>query len=229
MRSDGGMSWDGADPAQIIAHREAYFQSASLNIRSSAWTDQVHGASVHLVTASDHGRGAVTPSDRIPATDALIAADTGTMLCTLHADCAPVYYYAPDARLIGLAHCGWRGTLQGLAGKMMREMTARGADAKAIHVAIGPTISTARYEFGEVSARQFQSRFGAQVIMTAGGKLHLDLVAALITDLLENGLDPEKIPPRPPCTFDDTRFASFRRDGSPTRSMVAWLSLTPTN
>lgn len=177
-----------------------------------------------MVGRADGGRGMLTREDRIAATDALVTADIGLVLTTLHADCTPVYLVDLDRRTIALAHCGWRSTIGGLAGKTLSLLkTEFGCDPRRVRVAFGPAISAAVYEVGGEVAAQFASRFGAVTVAHRSSRAYLDIAAALTIDLLENGLPSDAIPERPPCTYADRRFASFRREGAPTRSMLAWL------
>lgn len=110
---------------------------------------------------------------------------------------------------------------------MLRDFMSKDSqDLKFVVTSIGPTISIANYEFGVAEADLFVKKFGANVVTGRGGKFYLDLVAAITVDLLRNGLNPSTIPQRPPCTYADQRYASYRRDGTPTRSMLAWLVRT---
>jgi YfiH family protein len=221
------MSWDSGSVSEVAERRAEYFSTLDLNISSAVSADQVHGTFVHNVQAEDCGRGMLTPTDRIPACDGFLCTQPGVILTTLHADCAPLFIVDVETRVMGLAHCGWRGTLAGLPGILLsRFLDLSGGNSKSIRACIGPAISTGCYEFGEHEAAQFGERFGSTVIARLGGRPHVDLVAAIIINLLENGLNSSTIPPRPPCTFKHGEHASFRRDGSPTRCMMAWLVRT---
>jgi polyphenol oxidase len=224
LRADGGMSWDQEPEEIVVQRRAAYFERMNLNMRSAVGADQVHETRIAKLGRTDAPRGMFGRADRIPLTDALITGDSGLVLTTLHADCAPVYYADPVHRVVALAHCGWRGTAAGLAGKVLGLMTANfGSDPRKVRVAFGPTISSAVYEVGADVAAQFAREFGDVSVRQECGKPFVDLAAALTIDLLRSGLDPHAIPPRPPCTCANLNCASYRRDGLPTRSMLAWL------
>jgi YfiH family protein len=68
------------------------------------------------------------------------------VLAILTADCAPVLFADADAGVIGAAHCGWRGTLHGVAERVIQEMETLGASADHIIATVGPTIGQASYE-----------------------------------------------------------------------------------
>ena len=65
---------------------------------------QVHSADVVTVDA---------PHDA-PRADALVTDRPGLALVILTADCMPVLFADPEAGVIGAAHAGWRGALDGV-------------------------------------------------------------------------------------------------------------------
>lgn len=99
---------------------------------------QVHGTSVVEATGA-------WPSDP-PQADGLVSKSPGVVLGILTADCAPVLFADPDAKVIGAAHCGWRGALHGVAERVIEEMERLGASASRISATIGPTIAQSSYE-----------------------------------------------------------------------------------
>ncbi len=103
--------------------------------------------SVHQV----HGREAVTvtaPWIERPRADAMVTAVAGLALGVLAADCTPVLFADPEARVIGAAHAGWRGALAGITDATVEAMMALGARPERIRAAIGPTIRGQSYEVG---------------------------------------------------------------------------------
>ena len=68
---------------------------------------QVHGTDVAVA-----GREGWTER---PRADAAVTADPAVALGVLTADCAPVLFHDPEAGVIGAAHAGWRGALDGVA------------------------------------------------------------------------------------------------------------------
>ena len=81
---------------------------------------QVHGAAVATVTAPWRHE------DR-PRADAMVTATPGVALGILTADCAPVLFADPAARVIGAAHAGWRGALSGVLEATVAAMERQGA------------------------------------------------------------------------------------------------------
>ena len=114
-----------------------------------------------LVTCHQiHGTAAVTvelPWRRTdnPRADAMVTAVPGIALGVLAADCAPVLFADPAARIIGAAHGGWRGTLAGVMEATVAAMTGLGAVPAQIRAGIGPCIAQPSYEVGPEFAVAF--------------------------------------------------------------------------
>ena len=116
---------------------------------------------VNLVTAYQTHSQRVAVVDRpwaggdAPQVDAMVTTRRGIALGILHADCAPVLFADADARVVGAAHAGWRGALDGVLEAVLGEMQRQGADLSRIAAAVGPCIGQASYETGP----EFRSRF----------------------------------------------------------------------
>jgi YfiH family protein len=79
----------------------------------------------------------------------------GIALGVLAADCAPVLFADPHARVVGAAHAGWKGAIGGVVESTVVLMERLGAKRSRICAAIGPCISQAAYEVGP----EFRARF----------------------------------------------------------------------
>jgi YfiH family protein len=75
----------------------------------------------------------------------------------LAADCAPILFADPQARVVGAAHGGWRGALAGVAEATVAAMVALGARTDRIRAGIGPCIGQQSYEVGP----EFHAAFAA--------------------------------------------------------------------
>jgi YfiH family protein len=100
-----------------------------------------------------HGTTAITVNEpwrreENPRADGMVTAVPGIALGVLAADCAPVLFADPDARVIGAAHGGWRGALAGVVEATVAAMSALGARPDRIRAGIGPCIAQASYEVG---------------------------------------------------------------------------------
>jgi hypothetical protein len=221
------MSWGGNEPETVRHNRLNYLEKLGLDWELAIGADQVHGDQIFRAERHHGGAGFLEARGRIPATDGLITQEPGIILTTLHADCAPIFYADSARRAIGVAHAGWRGIYAGLPGKMLQEIERQfGSTGREIRISVGPMIGADHYEVTPELAGQFEARFGPEVVMKRAGGLHLDLFATLVVNLLEAGLDADRIPARPPCTYENPDYASYRRDGPPARSMIAWLTIS---
>jgi purine-nucleoside/S-methyl-5'-thioadenosine phosphorylase / adenosine deaminase len=102
---------------------------------------QIHSAAA-LIVEQPWGRAAA------PAGDAMATRRPGLVLGVLSADCAPLLLCDPVARVIGVAHAGWRGAVRGVAEATITTMEQLGAVRHRIRVGIGPCIGPASYEVG---------------------------------------------------------------------------------
>ena len=102
---------------------------------------QIHSAEVVSVDEPWHRNNA-------PAADGMVTRIPGVVLGVLAADCAPLLLCDSIAHVIGAAHAGWRGALQGVAEATVEAMERLGAERSRIRVGIGPCIGPASYEVG---------------------------------------------------------------------------------
>jgi YfiH family protein len=103
---------------------------------------QVHGIAVAEVDETGwlEGHG--------PKADAMVTRRPGIALGVITADCAPVLFADPVAGVIGAAHAGWRGAVDGVLEATLAAMEALGAARARITAAVGPCIAQPSYEVG---------------------------------------------------------------------------------
>ena len=148
-----------------------------------------------------------------PKADAMGTDQPGVALGVLPAACQPVLFAEAEARVIGAAHAGWRGALDGVLDATVEEMVKRGATREHIHAVIGPSISQAAYEVGP----EFFDTFTAEdadtdrfFIQGKGDRLQFDLPAYGLKRLRDAGVGHAEWTRH--CTYSDPdRFFSFRR------------------
>ena len=224
--SDGILAWGRASIAEVASNRIEWTEKLGLDYTEAVTLEQVHEAQVLKADRTHCGSGIVDPATRVPKTDGMITNDPAVLLITSHADCAPIYLYHADSKAIGLIHSGWRSTLAGITSlavaKMSREFSLKPEE---IQVSVGPMITTSNYEVGQDVAEKFVSKFGPSIIVKYGGKPHLDVFASIIIDLLRAGVATARFCPRPPDTYSDLRWSSFRRDGERAGGMLAYFKL----
>jgi len=220
----------GDEPEYVLLNRRRF--AAALGIRDMSRIvvpDQTHSRNVHRVTEADAGRGALVHFTAIPDTDALITNVPGIPLALHFADCVGVFLLDPVNRAIGVAHAGWRGTVDGIVIATVEAMTREfGSNPSEILAGIGPSIERHCFEVDEDVARQFSKSFaGDERILTASSstKWRVDLRTANLMMLERAGLDDSNIAVSEQCTScNSSEFFSYRRDGE-TGRMGGWLSL----
>jgi YfiH family protein len=87
------------------------------------------------------------PEER-PHGDGLVTSRAGVVLSALSADCAPILFADPQARVIGSCHAGWKGALGGIIESTLKAMAQQGAKIERVRAVVGPCIQQASYEVG---------------------------------------------------------------------------------
>ncbi|MFT5344099.1 MAG: YfiH family protein, partial [Paracoccaceae bacterium] len=165
---------------------------------------QIHSANVVTVTDATETR---------PPADAMVTTTPGLALSILTADCQPVLFADPDARVIGAAHAGWRGALDGVLEATLDAMEQLGAQRANTIAVIGPSISQAAYEVGPDFMDEFLADDLDNTRFFAGGvddRLQFDLPAYGLHRLRGAGIGSAGWIRH--CTYYDAgRFYSYRR------------------
>ncbi|MCL4169568.1 UNVERIFIED_CONTAM: hypothetical protein GTU68_049873, partial [Idotea baltica] len=129
-----------SDQAQIVTiNRNRVAQAMGVAPDHLLGVHQIHSATAITVGA---------PQAEKPRADALVTSTKGIALSVLSADCQPVLFADAAAGVIGAAHAGWRGALDGVLHATVDAMEGLGAKRGNITAIIGPTISQRAYEVG---------------------------------------------------------------------------------
>lgn len=168
---------------------------------------QVHSATA-LVVDKPFDQGA------LPRADALVTRTPGLVIGALAADCTPVLFAEPKARVIGAAHAGWRGALGGIIEAAIEAMVGLGAERSRIRAAIGPCINQDAYEVGPEFETEFlradpsNGRFFSHP--STGTRACFDLPGYVEHRLSRAGLD--AVERRSLCSYrNESLFFSYRR------------------
>lgn len=102
---------------------------------------QTHSAIAALIDAPP-------PTGALPKADAVVTKTAGLVVGALAADCCPVLFADPVARVVAAAHAGWRGAVGGICEATVVRMEEAGAQPSRIVAAVGPCIGRAAYEVG---------------------------------------------------------------------------------
>ncbi len=164
--------------------------------------------------------------------DGMATQEKQLFLGILTADCVPVLFVAPAHGVVAVAHAGWRGTLAGIAPKMVDHLKGRySVEPESLQVALGPAIGSCCYEIGaDVSTPLIQKwgKLAESCLEMKGSKSFLDLSELNRLLLQDSGIPTQKIFRVGPCTnCAPEDFFSYRREGAETgrqMSFIGWVA-----
>jgi YfiH family protein len=196
------------DPAAVRRLRAAAADAISAGGQLAA-PHQVHSPDVVVVTAAwdDAAEGR-------PVADAVVTATPGIVLGIVTADCGPILFADAKARVVGAAHAGWRGAVDGVLEHTIAAMEGLGARRANIAAVLGPTIAQASYEVDAPFRARFAAEdacfFASAAAREGVERWHFDLPGFIMARLTGAGL--EKIADLGRDTFTYVaRYHSYRR------------------
>ena len=193
----------GDDPAAVAENRTRAGEALGAGVLLSL--HQAHSA--EAVEAAGPWDG------ERPKADGMATRTPGVALGVLAADCAPVLLADAEAGVIGAAHAGWRGALDGVVEATVALMVKLGARRERIAAAVGPCISVHAYEVGAEFMERFMDEdpdFSRFFSGGPKGRPHFDLPRFALHRLREAGV--ERCGWIGRCTYGDAdRFYSYRR------------------
>ncbi|MCK0150411.1 peptidoglycan editing factor PgeF [Marivita sp. S6314] len=194
-----------SDQSEIVAiNRARVAEAMEVPEDHLATVHQTHSADVHVVSGPVD-----TPK---PRADAMVSNTPGVALGILTADCQPVLFADAEAGVIGAAHAGWKGALDGVLEATVDAMMTLGATRDGIVAVIGPSISQRAYEVGPEFLDAFLDEDPQNARFFANGsddRFHFDLPAFGLHRLRTAGIAAEWTRH---CTYSDAdRFYSYRR------------------
>ena len=194
-----------SDQAEVVLINRARVADAmEVDAEALVSLHQYHSAEVLTLSA---------PRQDKPKADAMVTATPGIALAVLTADCQPVLFADHEAGVVGAAHAGWRGALDGVLDATLEAMEALGADRDNVQAVIGPSISQRAYEVGP----EFFDRFVSEDVENQrffangqGDRMLFDLPGFGLHRLRAAGVGHAEWTRH--CTYSDPeRFFSYRR------------------
>ena len=169
------------DPARVVENRRRMAEQMGVSPAHFLNLHQVH--SPDAVIAAGPWQGPARPK-----ADAIVTSTAGLAIGVTTADCGPILFVEPTARVIGAAHAGWKGALTGVLDSTIAAMEKLGAERNAIIAAIGPLIF-------------MPSTHEGHAMFDLAGFIRMRLEVAGILMIDDLGAD----------TYADERFFSYRR------------------
>lgn len=190
--------------AIVAINRARVAEAMGVEVDALRGVHQIHSSDV--VTVDSIG------TDK-PKADAMVTATPGIALSILTADCQPVLFADPAARVIGAAHAGWKGAMAGVLENTVEAMVALGATVENIIAVIGPSISQRAYEVGPEFFEAFLDQDPSSARFFANGngdRMQFDLPGFGLAKLRDAGVGHANWTRH--CTYSDPdRFYSYRR------------------
>ncbi len=197
----------GDDPANVTENRARAMGRLELAADRLVTAYQSHSSEVAVVEEPRTREDAPRPAALVPRQPRLA-------LGILTADCAPVLLADAKARVIGAAHAGWRGALDGILEAVIEAMAELGARRERIVAGIGPMIGQRSYEVGP----EFPAPFLEQAERNGDffypgrreGHFMFDLKGYVARRLGQSSIGRIRVLPGDTCT-EESRFFSYRR------------------
>ncbi len=195
------------DPQNVAANRAR--MAASLGVAPEQFLTcyQIHSPDVVVADAPWSAQAR-------PRADAVVTRRPGLAIGVSTADCGPVLFADPQARIVGAAHAGWRGALAGVTDATIAAMERLGAARERIVAAIGPMIRQPNYEVGPDLMDRFIAADPANrqffVASAREGHFMFDLAGYVAARLAAAGIG--AVEDLGACTYaDPAQFYSYRR------------------
>jgi YfiH family protein len=195
------------DPADVAANRAR--MAAHLGVAPERFLTcyQIHSPTVVVAEAP-------WTAEARPRADAIVTRTPGLAIGASTADCGPVLFADPQARVIGAAHAGWRGALAGVTDAAIAAMEGLGATRANIVAAVGPMIRQPNYEVGTDLRDRFTAADPANTrffrAAARAGHFMFDLAGYVVARLAAARIG--RIEDVDACTYADAnKFYSYRR------------------
>jgi len=181
-----------------------------LSARKTVLLEQIHSVNVAIPDYLHLGDVEI-----MEESDGVVTNEEGALLVVRVADCVPVLFHDPVARVIGASHNGWRGSEKNLIKHMIQKMESLGAHTSNIRIVLGPAIGECCYIVDMdryILFMENMERFEKLIFRPHGGGFRLNLTRLNYELALENGIQKSHIDFFPFCTScDSKRFYSYRR------------------
>jgi polyphenol oxidase len=155
----------GDDPTLVHHNRQQLLTSLPDPVKKLIFVNQVHGTKCQLAPFDEQ--------EKIDA-DSLVTRQPNLALGIMTADCVPVLLADVQGGVVGAAHAGWRGAIDGVLESTLDKMEALGAQRNRIMAVIGPCIRPSNYEVDSLFRDRFldnpknKNHLGCQEFFSSG-------------------------------------------------------------
>jgi YfiH family protein len=130
----------GDELRSVCSNRERISELLEFPLNYWVGAEQTHDIIIKKITKENRGKGSNSYSHSFKSTDGFYTNEEGILLTLCFADCVPLFFIAPESRMIGVAHAGWKGTVRQIAKQMITLWGTEGISPEQIFVVIGPSI-----------------------------------------------------------------------------------------
>lgn len=149
-------------------------------------------------------------SGTVPECDALVTTVPEMALLVRVADCVPVLLADPAAGVVGAAHAGRVGMVDGVVGAAVERMASAGATR--IQAWIGPRACGRCYELPEDMVAEVDAAVPGTRSVTSWGTPAVDVGVGVVSQLESLGVTVHDVGAAA-CTIEDEQLFSYRRQG----------------
>lgn len=215
----------------VIANRQLLSRKLVIPLENWVSGEQTHQTTIKIIDDLDKGKGSITNQTAIAGIDGLITNQQGLLCTAFYADCVPIFFFDPISGYIGIAHAGWKGTVNRMAEKMVLKLQSVGVEISNLLIAIGPCISQEKYEVDHHVMNQIGIKDRQNTVFSKGNNRYLlDLKQLNVDILLQSGVLRNNIDITTYCTFrDQSLFFSHRRDNGKTGRMLGYIGYSEVN
>jgi len=175
--------------------------------------NQVHSADVLILNKAP---------DKAPDCDALVTTKQGLQLTIKTADCAPVLFVDTKAKIIGAAHAGWKGAMQGVLENTILSMLSLGAHTGDIQAAVGPHLMQQSFQASPQMQALFPITEHIYFSQNESG-LFFDFTGYIEHRLQRAGI--QNITIARIDTFKDLTYNSYRREPNNPARQFSFITL----
>ncbi len=191
-----------------LANQETVYKELGIDPAHVLHFHQIHSEKMISISSAQEAQNCA--QQPLQDADAWLLAPfpTGWGAAIVTADCVPLFVWDHSGTYAALAHCGWRGVVQGLPGKAARQLLQKAPNAQ-LSAWLGPHIQACCFEVQEDVAAQFP----AGCVTRKDNKIFINLNTEIKRQLVQAGVPKANIHAPHYCTCGDKEnFFSWRRD-----------------
>jgi YfiH family protein len=154
---------------------------------------QVHGTNGRYIKETDQLPSMVRYNDEFG--DFLITNKPHVGIGVLTADCLPIVFYAPNHSVVAVAHAGWKGSVAGIAEKVITELCKHHKiKQNDLKIFFGACAKPCCYEVQQDFLPNITKfPFHQKLIQVRNGKYYFDVPLLNKLELIQLGIDPSQI------------------------------------